>query len=101
MKVKHLIKELQKYPEDAIVSTFANDAYDFDYTPIAEIGKNDDRLVRRCARMSGFRRNCWRIVSAEIVMSLHHATSRAHEPPQVQLQAPHHRWVSPRSHAYA
>lgn len=37
MKVKQLIKELQKYPENAIVSTFAGEKFDFTYTPIAEI----------------------------------------------------------------
>ena len=42
MKVKHLIEELQKMPQEANIGTFSSDRYDFDYTPIAEIILKED-----------------------------------------------------------
>ena len=37
MKVKHLIKKLEKMNPEATIGTFSSDRYDFDYTPIAEV----------------------------------------------------------------
>lgn len=45
MKVKTLIKELQKLDPESTVGTFADSKYDFIYTPIGEIfTKNDVEL---------------------------------------------------------
>lgn len=37
MKVKQLIKELQKLDPEAKIGTFASEAFDFSLTPIAEV----------------------------------------------------------------
>lgn len=42
MKVKQLIAKLKKMDPNATIGTFAQDRYDFDYTPIAEVILKED-----------------------------------------------------------